>query len=216
MRIASASRHLLGAVSALALIFLPTSQLFASTMDYTFTGVGTGTVTGNTNTTFTDFTVTFSLDTSDIVVPDTGYTRYNDVSGTFTEGSYTTTFVDATIVANGNPDTGMGAFETVFLFNSDFGSSIGINSDPALLNYSLANAIDTGVVSGGGVGSADDAAGFSTTTGDQVDFTSLTSLEFVAAAPGAEVPEPSSLPLLTFGMVGIALATFRKLRTRPE
>jgi hypothetical protein len=198
-------------VFTVALILLPAAS--AGTLTYTFAGVGSGTIAGATNAAFSDaaFNVTFSLDTGTIVVPDVGFTRYNNVSGIFTEDSYTTTFTNTTIVANGNGDTGMGSFETIFLFNSDFGSDIGISSDPTLSGYSLAKTVTTGVVTGPDVSGFSDAAGFSTTTGDIVNFTGLTSLDFTAASPnGSAAPEPSTLALITLGLGGVVLLRRRR------
>lgn len=202
------STTLLAALFALAIILLPAQNVFASTLDYTFTGVGSGTISGNTNTTFTDadFSVSFTENTTAITSPDTGYYGYSGINGTFTEGSYTTTFTDDTIEVNGNPSTGVGNYESVFLFNSDFGSSMGIAPSAALLGYTLATPVTTGVQSGGNIEVFQDAAGFSTTTGDTVEFTGLTSLDFTATQPTSAVPEPGSLALLlTAGLGGIAL-----------
>jgi hypothetical protein len=114
---------------------------------------------------------------------------------------------------NGNASTGMGNYEDVFLFNSDFGSSIGISQDPTLLGYALATAVTTGAVTGGQIGAFQDAAGFSTTSGDIIEFTSLSSLDFTAATPGT-APEPSTLALFAIGLFvfGLIHVSVRRIR----
>src|SRR5208337_5623998 len=92
----------------------------ASTVDYTFTGVGTGTISGNTNGSFASvpFTANFVEDTSTMTGAG-GYYMYSNISGSFTVGSYSTTLTGVTIEVNGNGNTGSGAYETLYLFNSD-------------------------------------------------------------------------------------------------
>ncbi len=199
------NRKLIRMALAVAMILLPASAARADTLDYTFSGTGSGTIAGNTNATFTDaaFTVSFAEDTSTITGSG-GYSLYEGVSGTFTEGSYTTTLTDVTIEVNGNGDTGSGAYETLYLFSSDFGSAIGFNSDPSLLGYALTAPFTTGSVTGPEIAAYQDAAGFSTTTGDTVEFTGLDSLDFTASVPGASpIPEPSTFSLLALGLCGL-------------
>jgi hypothetical protein len=195
-------RNLLPAVFAIVLVLLPAQTVFATTLDYTFSGVGSGTIAGNTNATFTDtaFTVTFVENTASIGGSE-GYCLYDPAGdGAFTEGSYTSDITNGIIEVNGNANTGAGSYETVFLFNSDFGSSIGISDDPALLGYTLATPFTTGSESSN-IGAFQDATGFTTNTADVVQFTSLSSLDFTAAAPlSSSTPEPSTLALLGIGL----------------
>jgi hypothetical protein len=187
----------------------------ASTIDYTFTGVGSNTVSGPSgNEAFAGvtFTASFVLDPSTITGAG-GYYLYEDVSGSFTEGggAYSTTLTDVTIEVNGNGNTGSGAYETLYLFNSDFGSAIGFNSDASLLGYALTAPFTTGSVTGSEIGAYQDLAGFSTTTGDTVEFTGLSSLDFTASVPGASpIPEPSTLSLLVAGLCLFGVGLFRR------
>jgi hypothetical protein len=199
---------------AAAMILLPAGSAYAGTLDYTFTGVGSGTVTGNTNTSFSDqaFTISFVEDTSTLYNSSNsslgaGYYAYAFIDGTFTEGSYSTTFTSDILEVNGNASTGMGAYETVDLFNSDFGSSLVIGEDPAVLGYALATTFDTGVVTSN-IAAYQDTEGFTTTTGDVVEFDSLNSLEFAATSP---TPEPSSILLMLTGLCGGALLLRRRV-----
>jgi hypothetical protein len=210
--------RLLSAAFAVAIIFSPAGAAFGTTLDYTFSGVGTGTISNNSGTTnFTDtaFSVTFVEDTANITTGGAGFFLYNPAgNGTFTEGSYTATFNHATIEVNGNGNTGSGAFETVFLFNSTFGSSIGISEDPTLLGYDLTTPITTGSIPSSSItpniGAFQDATGFTTAAGDVVQFTALDSLDFTVTSPISATPEPSSLGFLACG--GLMIAAFARRR----
>jgi hypothetical protein len=215
--------NILSAAFAVAMILSPASAALGSTLNYTFSGVASGTITtaSNTVTTFTAtaFSATFVEDTANITGGG-GFLLYNPAGdGTFSEGSYTATFNNAIIEVNGNGDTGSGSFETVFLFNSDFGSSIGISDDPTLLGYDLTTPITTGSIPSSStfpnpfIGAFQDALGFTTTGGDTVQFTGLDSLDFTVTSPSTSpVPEPSNLGFLAGGGLMLAAIARRKLR----
>jgi hypothetical protein len=193
-------------LTAAAMLLLPVAVMQAGTLNYTLSGVASGTIAGATNATFTDaaFSVTLSEDTSTLNGAG-GYSIYQGVNAAFTEGAYSATLADVSLEVNGNGNTGSGAYETLYLFNSDFGSSLGINSDPALLGYALQTPIDTGVLTGANIGAFQDAAGFTTTIGDVIEFTGADSLEFTATDSSPVVPEPPSLALLLTGLCGAGL-----------
>jgi len=159
------------------------------------------------------FAISYTENTTSITNPAGGYYEYSGISGNFSEGAFTATLTANTLEVNGNASTGIGNFEDVFLFNSDFGSSIGISQDATLLGYTLATPITTGSITGAQIGAFQDAAGFSTTGGAVIEFTSLSSLDFTAAAPGA-VPEPSSLPLFAIGILAFGLTRISTHRSR--
>ena len=195
-----------------AVLLLSAGTMSASTLIYTFTGVASGTITsGKSTSTFTDaaFSVVFTENTSNITGGG-GFFLYNPApGGAFTEGSYSGTFTNAIIETNGNGNTGSGAFETANLFNTTFDNGVTLDSDPALLGYALNTTVDSGLVTNGadlaptlnGVGD-----GFTTSTGDVVEFTGLSALEFAVTAPTVSaVPEPSTLALLTAGLSGIGM-----------
>lgn len=213
--------NLLRAAFAVAIIILPARTVLASALDLSFTGQGSGTITlGDTTTTFTDqdFSLTYVEDTTS-VVQGGGYDYDNPAgNGTFTEGSYTATITNANIAINGNGNTGVGAYYTVFLFNSDFGSSIGISDDSVLAGYGLVSPITTGSILSSStypspnIAAYQDALGFTTSGGATVEFTSLDSLDFTASVPttGA-VPEPSMLFFILTALM--TLVVVRRLRS---
>ena len=104
-----------------------------------------------------------------------------------------------------------GNFETVFLFDGTPSvGSIGIYDDGELLGYALITPITvSGSDPGAGAGAFQSSSGYSTTTGDTVQFTDVDSLTFTAAPVNASAtPEPSSLALLATGLS--SLVTLRK------
>jgi len=212
LRVTPTKRNLMSCAFAVATVMFSSHTASASTLVYTFTGVGSGTISG-TPFTSAPFTVSYTLNTTSITSPASGYYEYSAISGSFTEGANNLTLTATTIEVNGNASTGVGNFEDVFLFNSDFGSSIGISQDATLLGYALATPITTGVVTGAQIGAFQDAAGFSTTSAAIVEFTSLSSLDFTAAAPGT-APEPSSLVLFAIGLFAFGLIRVSRHRTR--
>ena len=209
LRIGSFRHHVLSA--AIAVLLLPVGSMSASTLIYTFSGTASGTISGTTNTTFTNaaFSVSFTENTS-AITGSGGFFLYNPApGGVFTEGSYSTTFTNAVIETNGNGNTGSGAYETANLFDTAFNNGVTLDSNPALLGYALNTTVNTGLVTASGDlaptlnGLGD---GFTTTTGDVVEFTGLSALDFVVTAPSVSaVPEPSTLVLLTAGLSGIGM-----------
>jgi hypothetical protein len=204
-------KYLLATAALMAVVFYPATSAFADDFTYTFSGTGSGTISGNTNAAFSDaaFNFTFVEDTANVISNGTpGFWLLSDISGSFTEGSYSTTITDAAIEDNGNGSMG-GNFETVFLFDGTSSvGSIGIFDDGELLGYALVTPISvSGTDPGAGAGAFQPSSGYSTTTGDMVQFTGIDSLTFTAAPVGT-TPEPSSLILLATGISGIV--TLRK------
>jgi PEP-CTERM motif len=207
-------KPLLGLAMAVALM-LPSRAIFAEEYNYTFSGTGSGTIAGNTNTTFTDaaYNFTFTEDTASVASNGTpGFFQLTNISGSFTEGGYSATITGATIIVNGNGSMG-GNFETVFLFDgSPAVGSIGISGDGNLLGYGLITPISvSGTDPGASAGAFQDGAGagFTTTGGDTVVFGNPISVTFTAGPVNASAtPEPSSLALLATGLSGIV--TLRK------
>ena len=195
-------RKLMYCAFTAGMAMLSAGAAHASILVYTFSGVGSGTI-GGTPFTNASFTTTFTLNTTALTSPAGGYSEYSGVSGNFSEGAVNTTLTGATIEVNGNANTGVGNFEDIFLFNSDFGNSIGISQDAVFLGYDLSTPLTTGVVTGAQIGAFTGGAGFSTGAGTLI-FTSLNSLDFTAAAQGT-VPEPSTLVLLACGAIACSL-----------
>jgi hypothetical protein len=151
LRVTPTKRNLMSCAFAVAIAIFSAHAASASTLVYTFTGVGSGTIAG---TAFTNqsFTISFTENTTSITSPAGGYYQYggpgNGISVSFTEGANALTLTGVTLEVNANPFIVSGAYEDVYLFNSDFGSSIGIEPDLTLLSYTLATPITTGVVTG--------------------------------------------------------------------
>jgi hypothetical protein len=204
-----------------AIILFPARTVFADTLDLSFTGEGSGTITsGGVTTNFTDqdFSVTFVEDTTTVSNAG-GYATYFPAGdGAFTEGSYNATINNANIEVNGNGNTGVGSYYTVFLFNGDLGSSIGISEDSVLSGYGLTTPVTTGSIPSSStspspnIAAFQDPLGFTTSSGATIEFTSLDSLDFTASLPttGA-VPEPSMLFFVLPGV--LALIAVRRFRS---
>ncbi len=195
-----------------AVLLLSAGTMSASTLIYTFTGMASGTITSvrAPPPSRMPLFLWFSRRILRRYTGSGGFFLYNPApGGAFTEGSYSGTFTNAIIETNGNGNTGMGAYETANLFNTTFDNGVTLDSDPALLGYALNTTVNSGLVTNGadlaptlnGVGD-----GFTTSTGDVVEFTGLSALEFVVTAPTVSaVPEPSTLALLTAGLSGIGM-----------
>ena len=85
LRIGSFKQNVL--VAAIAVLLLPAATLSASTLIYTFSGTASGTISGNTNATFTNasFSVSFTENTSDITGGG-GFFLYNPATGRIYRG----------------------------------------------------------------------------------------------------------------------------------
>jgi len=189
-------------IGAAAAVF--SLSAFADTVDYTFTGAGTGTVNG----TAFDGTFTFTVvgNTANVTTSGDGFFRLFDLGGTFTDGTDTVTLSPTmTIVATasaGNP--------RINLFNATVDDGVGFQ-DSGFIGYELdapfgpvssgANSILLPTLGGGS---------FATNGGGSVAITGNTALTFSAEleAPSA-VPEPP-----TFALVGAGMAAVGMLRRR--
>jgi hypothetical protein len=215
MQIRSAGLNLFRAAFVAAIILLPGRAVFADTLDYTFSGVGAGTIgSGKTSTSFNGaFSISFVANTSEILPADPGYYLLPVTNGIFTEGGFTATITNAEIEVNGNPFVqGVpGSWETVFLFDPSFGS-IGISFAPDLLDYALSTPIHVPGTNGT-IGAFQSVSSFPTTGGGSVAFSGLTSLDFDVTEPqsSSPVPEPSTLALLSAGLSGAGMLRRRFL-----
>ena len=169
---------------------------------------------GSDNTTLgSSFNLVFTSDTSAVVDGGGGFWRVNNISGTFTDGSFSATLTNVTIVVNSN--TMGGGAESVNFFNSSFSNGLGFNNNSSLAGYQLKTSI--GPLTDGGNLSPTGAGGTGTfsTTGTSfvhLDQNSANSLTFTAATTAAPVPEPATLTLVSLGLVAAATCRRRKVR----
>lgn len=204
----AATIHLL--LPTAALLLLSSGVAFADTLDYTFTGVASGTITGTTNSTFssTSFTLTSVANTDQVADAGGGYYDLYGVTGTFTEGAYTATLADVNIVVNDNS-----GFENVNFYNAAFNNGLGLQNNPALLGYMLVTPVSTGAATGGDLETTFNGGSFLATDGDSIQFTGVDSLAFTVNGP-SPAPEPSTWVLLGTGLFGAVTARFRMRHTK--
>jgi len=151
------------------------------------------------------------LDTTQIDSSAAPLYRLDNVGGTFAEGSYSATLTATQhIIGNADP-----SFLRMNLFNSTIDNGVGFN-DPSLAGYALNTSFGPVTVNAPGTptsfltptfnGTGD---GFSTTGGDTIEFTALTSLTFQASV----VPEPSTWATMILGFVALGLMAHRRSKS---
>ena len=170
------------------------STVYATPIDYIFTGTGTGTLNG---TPFSgSFTVTEVGDTATVSGPSGG--EFTDVasSATFVAGALTATLTDTTneVIDNTAAPGFIGFAQTSPL-------AVEATTNTVFETYNLKTALPLTV----GTPSFSSLTGtYSTSVGD-LDFTTMTALNFEAVV----VPEPASLAIF-----GTALGGFVLIRRR--
>src|SRR5579864_344502 len=123
---------LLGAAALIGIALL-SGRAHATAVTYTFSGSGGGSVDGND---FNGaFTFVFTGDTTAIDTSGAPFYRYDNIGGTFSEGSTTVTLAPTvTIVATADSAT-----PRINFFNQNFNNGLGIN-DPSLATYALSTS----------------------------------------------------------------------------
>ena len=182
------------AAAAGLLTLLAVAPATAVPIDYIFTGTGSGTLNG---TAFNgSFTVTEVADTSGVSGPSGGEFTNDASSATFVAGALSATLTGTTnLVIDNTAAPGFIGFAQFPLISDEST----INS--AFETYDLKTALPLTI----GAPSVAPAT-YSTSVGD-LDFTSITALNFQAT-----VPEPLTLSLFGAGLVGAAAMRRRKAR----
>ncbi len=196
----------------LLLVSMSVCPAFASTLTYTFTGNGSGSVIGLLGSDFSnaDFTLTFWENPADVVNAGSGYYRLNDVTGLFQEGWYLLPISNVTIVVNSNASGG--DFGSINFFNGAFNDGLGFDNSSALVGYSLASSIGPVWGSAGNLTPTLGGGTFSAGWFDEIKFTNENSLSFDVS--GAAVPEPATLMLLFTGFALVAIFLRRRSLAR--
>jgi len=173
----------------------------ATTLDYIFTGTGTGTLGG---TSFNGgFTVSLIGDTNDIVFT----SQYNvPVTGTFSTGGATATFggLSNTVISNTSPSIGFIGFGQVYSTPGGIGVGAEAVFGTPFIGYDLSTIFPET--------SADVSFAvqtFVTSLGD-LTFTSISSLSFQAVAVGA-VPLPATWAMMLGGLAAFGIAARRRM-----
>ena len=149
---------------------------------------GTGSVTLATNSLGSTFSIVFTGNTAAIDSSGSPFFRYNNITGTFTDGLVTES-ITATIL--GDADRAFGGRNN--FFNSTFDNGLGLIAG-ALIGYDLSTSI--GPVTGT-LNPTLGSGSFATADGD-LQFTGLDSLSFTAAV--SNTPLPAALPFFATGL----------------
>ncbi len=170
----------------------------AATIDYIFTGTGTGSLNG---TAFNgDFTVTVVSDTT--TAADIGGGELQNIgTATFVTGSTTATLtgdVNSIVENTGSP----GYMSFAQITSSPFNVAVEALTNSVFETYDLTTALP---LTSGGLSVA--AATYYTSAGD-LNFNTITALSFQATVAG--VPEPSTWAMMLAGFVGLGFLGYRQ------
>lgn len=186
------------AIAAAVLGLLQVSASKATTVTYTFEG--TGGVTLNGVTLGDAYSVVFTGDTSLVDSSGSPFIRYDNITGTFTDGAVVETIV-ATVESNS-------LLANIDFYNSSFLNGLGLQ-DSALSGYALDTSIGPISAPPGTLTPTLAGGGFATADGS-LQFTGSNSLSF-SANVGA-TPLPAALPLFASGLGGMGVFGWWKKR----
>ena len=186
----------------------------ATLVTYTFTGTGGNIVVDSDGKEpafppGTPFTFVFTGDTTAIDTSGAPFFKLQNVSGTFTEGSFSATLVPtSTVESNASDDACLPPFTcspNIDFYNATFDNGLGF-VDASLLGYDLSTSFGP-LTKTSDLTPTFGAGSFAFVGGGSVQLTGNDSLTFTATV-GA-VPEPATLGLLGLGLAGLG---FRRRR----
>ncbi len=189
----------------------------ATPVTYTFTGTASIVVCTLCNgTDNTDLAGAFSLvvnsDTSQVDVSGLPFSRLNNVSGTFTLGSFTDTLTGISLVANAGQTSPFFPANIQF-FNSTFDNGDGFDDNVDLLGYDLTKSIGPVIAPTDSESPTFNTVGdgFSTTDGQTVEFVQNSDQYHAESFQATVLPEPLTLSMFGAGLAGaVAMRRRRK------
>jgi hypothetical protein len=192
------------AIIGIAFAIVSASASNASPVTYTFDGTGSvtlgGVALGNPLTGIDKYSIVFTGDTTAVDLSGSPFIRYNNITGTFTDGAVTET-ITATVESNSS-------LANIDFYDTTFTNGLGF-ADAALAGFELITSIGP-ITAGSGELTPTFGGGVFATAGGDLQFTSSDSLSFTASV--STTPLPATLPLFATGLGGLSLLGWRRKR----